>query len=261
MAVFEGTSANDIISGSTTADQIIGDAGDDFISSGAGDDVLFGGDGVDILLADLGNDVLIGGNGVDYLVGSIGADTISGGAGDDFIQGGANAGPGLGDSMTGGAGRDVFAFFADSITDTSVTASAIGTSGIRGRNLADSVTDFTFGEDHIMLHLSGFGVNAPITMVSGAVADLNTNGNFIVATSPFANAGAAAAAIAANANITSGAGFFIYFNSNLGFNRLVHSTDLANSGDITILANFTSLSGDTGLAAMANWGTDDFLFL
>jgi Ca2+-binding RTX toxin-like protein len=261
VAIFEGTTANDTISGGTTADQIMGDAGDDFISSGAGDDVLFGGDGIDILLADLGNDVLVGGNGVDYLVGSIGADTLSGGAGDDYLQGGANAGPGLSDSMTGGAGKDVFAFFADSLTDNSVTAGAIGTSGIRGRNLADAVTDFTFGDDKVMLHLSGFGINAPITMVSGSAADLTTNGNFIVATSPFANAGAAAAAIAANANITSSAGFFIYFNSTLGFNRLVHSADLANGGEITILANFTSLSGDAGLTAMANWGTDDFLFL
>lgn len=261
MAIFEGTTGLDTISGTSLADQIFGDAGDDFISASAGDDVIFAGDGMDIVLADLGNDVLVGGNGVDFLVGSIGADTLNGGAGDDFLSGGANAGPGAGDNMTGGAGKDTFAFFSDSFSDNSVSVAPVGTTGIRARNLADVVTDFTFGDDKVMLHLSAFGVNEPVALVSGKGAEIATNGNFIIVTDAQANAGAAAAAIAGNANITSGAGFFIYFNANLGFNRLVHSSDLANGGDITILANFTSLSGEAGLTAMANWGTDDFLFL
>ena len=58
---------NDVITGSTGADDITGFAGNDDISGGDGNDVLYG---------DLGDDTINGGTGNDILYGSYGNDTL-----------------------------------------------------------------------------------------------------------------------------------------------------------------------------------------
>jgi Ca2+-binding RTX toxin-like protein len=92
------------------------------------------------LLGGPGNDRIFGRGGSDQFFGDdpadpgvSGDDSIDGGEGNDIITGG----PGR-DTLTGGAGSDSFVF-------------AASTDGI------DVITDFTIGEDQLVLSSSGFG--------------------------------------------------------------------------------------------------------
>jgi hypothetical protein len=97
---------------------------------------LTGGAGKDILTASSvsatqidgagDNDTINGGGAGDTLNGDAGNDTISGGGGDDIITGGTGT-----DTLTGGAGDDDFFM------------STLATNG------ADTITDFTTGEDQV----------------------------------------------------------------------------------------------------------------
>lgn len=78
--------------------------------------------------AALGGGLLVGTGGNDILQGHDGDDVIVGDAGDDIIRDGAGS-----DILTGGAGADVFILSADGVADT--------------------ITDFTLGEDRIDLSL------------------------------------------------------------------------------------------------------------
>ena len=82
------------ITGSNTAQVIIGSSGDDTIDGSGGDDVI-------IALA--GNDTLLGGSGNDYLYGISGNDTLTGNAGDDVLISGTGT-----SVLTGGAGNDTY---------------------------------------------------------------------------------------------------------------------------------------------------------
>lgn len=93
---------------------------------------LKGGQGPDILAGSVGADILDGGGGDDLLSGYEGNDVISGGAGNDFIAGGDGQ-----DILTGGVGRDVFYFPTDG------TATGLTT--------GDTITDFVFGTDRIII--------------------------------------------------------------------------------------------------------------
>jgi Ca2+-binding RTX toxin-like protein len=75
MATINGTSGNDTLWGTGSADEIYGLNGDDILLGNGGSDHLYGGDG---------GDVLIGSNdGNDFLDGGAGADALNGGAGND----------------------------------------------------------------------------------------------------------------------------------------------------------------------------------
>jgi Ca2+-binding RTX toxin-like protein len=82
------TAGDDVIPGTSFADQIDGGGGDDTVTSAAGDDVLTGGEGNDSLHSGEGNDSLDGGVGADSLNGAIGNDVLVGGPGDDILSGG-----------------------------------------------------------------------------------------------------------------------------------------------------------------------------
>jgi Ca2+-binding RTX toxin-like protein len=243
-----GSPADDAISALGGRDIVLAGDGNDTVSGGNGHDILGGGLGDDSLSGDYGHDKLFGGEGLDTLEGGDGGDVLTGGLGIDLL--------------TGGQGADVFIFTADALTDPSTPVSIdISGTGIDAKNSADNLTDFTQGEDLIVLDLEAFGVEAPITYAAGITAELDESANFIVQTDAFANAGLAAAAIAANDAITADEGFFIYFNTTLGFSRLVYSNDLGDAGDITVLANFTDQTGDEGLANISQFGVEDFLFV
>lgn len=92
----------------------IGDDGDDTLSGDQNDDVLDG---------QGGNDTLEGNGGADILLGGDGEDTLVGGSGDDTLSGGADA--------------DDFAFNPNNPNE--------GT---------DVITDFTVGEDKIVLSIT-----------------------------------------------------------------------------------------------------------
>jgi Ca2+-binding RTX toxin-like protein len=76
--------------------------------------------------ATLAGGVLVGTAGTDIVQGHDGADDLQAGAGDDILRDGDGS-----DTMTGGAGDDVFILSAD--------------------GMADTITDFTLGEDTIDL--------------------------------------------------------------------------------------------------------------
>ncbi|HEX8916358.1 MAG TPA: C2 family cysteine protease [Humisphaera sp.] len=99
-----GTQFNDVIVGSSYANQLQGYGGDDVIDGKWGDDYLDGGYGNDTLKGGVGNDTLMGQKGDDALYGGSGANVVNGGDGNDLI---VTVG-GLGDKNTGGAGDDTF---------------------------------------------------------------------------------------------------------------------------------------------------------
>lgn len=106
MAVINGTSGNDTLTGGVENDLLSGLAGNDTLSGGDGNDTLDGGTGTDQLFGGAGADRLIGGDGADILTGDAGDDT--------FVLAG-------GDSTTGGAGDDVFTFDRTLPAGTTVT--------------------------------------------------------------------------------------------------------------------------------------------
>ncbi|WP_238367594.1 LamG-like jellyroll fold domain-containing protein [Mesobacterium pallidum] len=135
-----GGDGNDTINGGSGADTFDGGAGSDDITGGTGFDLLTGGGQGDTLSGQDGNDTVIGDDGADMALlgtgddlwqdntqrGAFAGDSIWAGAGDDTIRmGGGN------DLATGGSGADRFVF--GTIID------------------ADVVTDFTKGEDALVL--------------------------------------------------------------------------------------------------------------
>lgn len=152
-----GTDSDDTLTGGITDDVIRGLAGDDEIEGGGGNDGLFGGRGNDVIWGQDGddeikgfggNDKLYGGSGNDILMGHGGQDKLFGGGGDDILIGGRHQDRLVGnkgndilsgefgrDFLTGGEGNDIFHFGA--------------------RHGKDTITDFTIGEDKMVLDYEG----------------------------------------------------------------------------------------------------------
>lgn len=135
----DGGIDSDWLVGGDSKDLIYADYGSDIIFAGNDDDYLDGGEDSDYLFGDTGNDIIFGGNGDDYLNGGEGNDIISGDGGDDIIY--AETGD---DIITGGTGFDRF-FYA---TGMPFTTTDFG---------VDTLTDFTTGEDKIVLDRHTFG--------------------------------------------------------------------------------------------------------
>jgi Ca2+-binding RTX toxin-like protein len=206
--------------------------------AGDGNDILDGSATKTALIAygEAGDDTLIGGANNDYLDGGAGIDTIVGNGGNDVIVGGAEV-----DILTGGTGADQFRYGGDVLT-----------SG------PDELQDYDISADQYGLKGQDLGINA-LTFQKGTATEITGDVNVIVlAGEKFANAKAAANAIAANDNITSGAGVFVYFNQNLGISRLVYSQDLGSGGPINVLANMRNQSGDTGFANLDTFAQANF---
>ena len=211
-------------------------------SGGDGDD-SFDGSATSTLLqlnGDAGNDTLVGGTGNDVITGGDGNDVITGGDGVDIL--------------TGGTGADQFVYAGNVFAGGALTANAGGT-GINALNKPDVIKDFEISSDRFNLNSKDLGISA-INFQKGTSSTL-TNGNILVLTDGFAAAAGAAKAIAANANITDKEGAFTYFNTALGISRLVYSKDLANGGDISVLANLGDAK--TGaLASQASFSANNF---
>jgi Ca2+-binding RTX toxin-like protein len=84
---------------------------------GSGKDRITGGSGADLIFAQSNSDTLTGGDGNDLLCGDSGGDTLSGGGGDDSLGGGSG-----GDRLTGGSGADRFSGGSGVDTATDFTA-------------------------------------------------------------------------------------------------------------------------------------------
>ena len=254
-----GSNGNDTLSGSRRADKILGFAGDDVISGRGGNDVIFGGQGNDTLFGNAGKDKLFGEAGNDKLDGGAGNDFLDGGAGNDLLLGGAGndtlfGGAGV-DTLTGGRGADHFVYSGNVFANG--TPALAGTTGIKVLNQPDIITDFEVKRDQFDLNGKDLGLKNLI-FAKGDVSKLSGNGNVLVLEGGFANAAAAAKAIANNDAITSREGVFVYFNQTLGISRLVYSNDLSNGGDISVLANLTNQAGNFGKANLANFSAKNF---
>jgi uncharacterized surface protein with fasciclin (FAS1) repeats len=188
-----GGRGNDRILGGTESDAIVGGAGDDSLGGQAGDDVLLGGGGNDLLSGGNGRDILIGGSGADALNGDGGDDRLDGGAGDDRLDGGVGSdvlrggagndrllGKGGDDDLAGGKGDDLLAGGAghDVLSGDAGRDVLIGSSGNdsltggEGPDLFrfnpnnpnegfDTITDFTLGEDKIVLDVADVLASTP----------------------------------------------------------------------------------------------------
>ena len=124
MAIFNGTSFNDMLNGGAGddaingadggdtlngnegADVIHGDAGDDYLYGGADDDTIYGDAGRDYIYGEAGNDTIDGGAGNDFISRTAGSDTIHGGDGDDTLWAENSAGSGGTVQLHGDAGSD-----------------------------------------------------------------------------------------------------------------------------------------------------------
>jgi Ca2+-binding RTX toxin-like protein len=133
--VFEG---NDSLSGSRSADVLIGYAGRDKLWGYGGDDALFGDLGDDTLYGVSGSDALNGGDGRDRLWGGDGSDTLSGGRGQDKLEGQKGSDVIIGgldkDKLKGGGDADTFRFL--SVADSEP-----------GGNNRDKIKDFRNGDE------------------------------------------------------------------------------------------------------------------
>jgi Ca2+-binding RTX toxin-like protein len=135
--------------------------GHNLIFAGAGNDTVLAGFGADTVFGGAGDDVIIGYGAVpthgavtiedrtNFLFGGSGNDSIEGGAANDHLYGGAGrdvlTGSGGVDTLTGGAGHDIFKFGrVDTIyLDTGV-----------GPGQRDIIADFHHGQDK--LDLTGY---------------------------------------------------------------------------------------------------------
>ncbi|MEO0818451.1 MAG: CHRD domain-containing protein [Pseudomonadota bacterium] len=206
---------------------------------------------------------VIGTDGNDALTGSDDADIIDAGAGDDVIDSLQGS-----DQISTGTGRDILNFAGDPFEGADVSA--------EGRQIVggeDFISDFDFANDAYRFDAEDFGVGGEVRFAS---LDANADGaaipagsNVIVllnadndgdASTPFL-AGTAAAQIAALVD-DAGPGFFVYWNSNLGVNRLVYSTDLSDpSADLKIVSRQTDLSGQDAIDALADFNAENFEFV
>jgi len=248
--VLKGGTGNDVILGNAGDDRIFGDQGNDVVLGGQNDDQLLGGQGNDFLFGEEGNDQLEEGQGRGFLDGGAGNDILLGGAGKDVLVGGAGR-----DTLTGGRGADAFAFAGNVFAGA--TPVSVGTTGIQAVNQPDVITDYEISRDQFVFNGRDLGI-ANITFQKGITAEIAANANFIVQLDPFVNAATAARAIADNPAITAKEGAFVYFNTTLGISRLVYSQDLANGGNISILANLTNQAGNAGTANLNSFTASDF---
>jgi hypothetical protein len=129
-----------------------------------------------------------------------------------------------------------------------------------------TLPSFNSAQDQFVFRNSAFTSVGELNFLSSFANALNEQADVIVllnsdndnnAATPF-NAGAAASLIANNLT-QDRAGFFIYFNSVLGVNRLVYSTNLnSTTADLSILARVASPTGADAIASLATFDANDF---
>lgn len=171
---------NATLFGNAGNDTITGDTGNDLLFGRAGNDRMAGGSGNDSLLGGRGNDTLLGGAGNDFLAGDRDNDLVEGGDGDDTLVGVSlsftNFGTGEIDTLTGGAGADLFilgnaqrVFYDDQSGGLGLTDYAL-------------ITDFNPAQDRIQLRagltyqLGALPTAAPTNFPGGLVLFVDNDG-------------------------------------------------------------------------------------
>lgn len=134
----------------------------------------------------------------------------------------------------------------------------------------ESFITFSIASDIFAFDSTIFGVGDQILFANDVVGNLPASGINVIVLETLDNdadpgtpfgAGTAANLIAAQIT-TSGAGFFIYFNSGLDLPRLVYSTDLSDAtSDLKVLARLTNLSGQVGRDALPTFTASNFALI
>lgn len=211
-------------------DALRGDATDELFDALGGNDAVSARGGADTLLGGAGNDVLAGGGGGDLLLGGAGIDTIA----------------------TGG-GRDVVGFDGSALLQA-----------------PDQLLDWDVARDAFRLDAAAFGVDATLRFQNALAAELEDDGSNVIVLRDADDDGNAAtvfnarsaARLIGNEVATEGEGFFVYFNSALGVNRLVHSADLANGEAVlTVLGAVLTTTGAEAIGELASYGADNFALI
>lgn len=128
-------------------------------------------------------------------------------------------------------------------------------------------TDFNVASDVFAFDPSVFGIGPTLQFANDVVENLPAAGANVIVLRTFDNdadpatpfgAGNAANLIAGQLTST-GAGFFVYFNSGLDLPRLVFSTDLGDdTSDLKVLARMTNLGGQAGRDTLATFTAANF---
>lgn len=181
---------------------------------------------VDLTAGGNANDIIITGGGNDLILGGVGNDTITANGGNDTIVGGTGA-----DLLSGGTGSDLFVINSDG---------------------GDIITDFATASDVLDLtsYTDGFwwfgNVNIAYEEIANVGADITTDANVIVI-GGVTNIGTAAAAIAADADVTTAIGLIVFSD---GTNTYVYGTDnLAANGIETLLVTLSGVTNPLALSA------------
>ena len=198
----------------------------------------------ELIVGDAENNELVGTEADELLFGDLGSDTI-----------------------TGGAGMDVFAYAGDPFEGEDVSAP-------ERQIIADEdfITDFNFAEDNYRFNATSLDIvgdvnfaavdandpHASIAPGTNVVTLLNSDNDNNPDT-PFI-AGTAANQIA-ELTTEDGAGLFVYHNSDLGVNRLVYSSNLNDaSADLKVISRQTDLTGHDAIDALSDFSADNFEF-
>lgn len=188
MAIYNGTNANNTLTGSTSDDFIYGGTGNDTLIASSGNDYLTGGIGNDILYGGVGSDLLDGGDGDDKLydtdnITTYGAtstehDELFGGTGNDMLYGGYDAMHGDdGDdkieaknqgTIFGGTGNDTITVINTNTTLGSWLDGELGSDKITGGSGNDTLIS-GYGNDTL---IGGAGNDSYVMTFDGMV-DIN----------------------------------------------------------------------------------------
>ncbi len=95
------SSGNNIVNGNKGDDTIYGGSGNDLLRGGTGNDILYDDKGDSTIFGDKGNDLIFVGAGNNIINGNEGNDTIYGSSGNDLLRGGKNS-----DLIFGDVGND-----------------------------------------------------------------------------------------------------------------------------------------------------------
>jgi Ca2+-binding RTX toxin-like protein len=227
-----GNGGNDTFNiGSSGGVTEVGGFGNDshFFGNGAEHNLLFGNEGNDTIVAFsglTGAATVFAGQGNDSVLAAQGADTLQGNEGNDTIQGDAPVGSISIDTISGGAGNDVFSYVG------------AGAGGQDGNNAAaggpiERITDVNWAEDRF-----DTPVNITLAQVAniGAAANLNAAANEAINLVTAANGG----------TNTVAAQFTFGGNTYLAINLLANGFQDAN--DLLI-----DITGATGTIATTNF--------
>jgi hypothetical protein len=159
---------------------------------------------------------------------------------------------------------------AEAVTITFDDAPFEGTTALTtpGRQVIANETSLSFdiAKDVFKFDEAVFGVGE-LNFANGETGNLPGYGTNLAILRTFDNDANPATAFGAGnaANLlaeqitTSGAGFFVYFNSGLDLARLVFSTDLSDAtADLKVLARLSNFTGQAGRDAMANLSAANF---